>query len=176
MSLINDALKRARQAQQGKPPPGTPPLQPVESTSGTVVGRILPAVIIFLLVAACFFLWLALARRSVTKIAPEPGILVTQPAASIPIPASNAPPVFKANPPGTNAPATNTAALPPPSPPPEPKLQGIVYTPAQPWAIVDGKTVHVGDRLGEFRVKEISPRNVTLEKADGSQKKLGLDK
>ncbi len=46
----------------------------------------------------------------------------------------------------------------------------------EPWAIVDGKTVHVGDWLGEFRVKEISQHNVTLEKADGSQKKLGLDK
>ena len=40
----------------------------------------------------------------------------------------------------------------------------------------DGRTVLVGDRLGEYRVKAISQRNVTLEKADGSQKKLGLDK
>jgi hypothetical protein len=55
-------------------------------------------------------------------------------------------------------------------------LQGIVYAATGAWAIVDGQTVHVGDRLGDFRVKEISPRNVTLEKADGSQKKLGLDK
>ena len=54
-------------------------------------------------------------------------------------------------------------------------MQGIVYAAAQPWAIVDGKTVHVGDRFGEFRVKEISQSTVTLEKADGSQKKLGLD-
>jgi hypothetical protein len=55
-------------------------------------------------------------------------------------------------------------------------LQGIVYATTRPWAIVDGQTVHVSDRLGEFRVKEISPHSVTLEKTDGSQKKLGLDK
>jgi hypothetical protein len=55
-------------------------------------------------------------------------------------------------------------------------LQGIVYGPAQPWAIVDGRAVQAGDRPGEFRVKTISPREVILKKTDGSQKKLGLDK
>jgi hypothetical protein len=163
MSLINDALKRARQAQQEKPPPSLPPLRPVEPRPGSVVGRMLPAVIIFLMVAAGFFLGLALAKRTVTKVASEPGLLATQQVESVPIAAPNAPVLPSPSPP-------------PPPPPPEPKLQGIVYTPTQPWAIVDGKTVHVGDRLGGFRVKEISQRNVTLEKADGSQKKLGLDK
>jgi len=55
-------------------------------------------------------------------------------------------------------------------------LQGIVYAASGSWAIVNGKTVHVGDQFGQFRVKAISQRNVTLEKADGSLKKLGLDK
>jgi hypothetical protein len=53
-------------------------------------------------------------------------------------------------------------------------LQGIVYSPTRPWAIVNGQTVQVGDWLGEFRVKAISPYGVILEKTDGSQKKLGL--
>ena len=33
MSLINDALKQARQSQQNNPPSGPPPLSPVESAS-----------------------------------------------------------------------------------------------------------------------------------------------
>ena len=111
---------------------------------------------------------MALVTRTVTKTRREPRLTAAQPVNPAPIPVPNAPPP----PPPTSPPPTP----PPPPPPPEPKLQGIVYTATQPWAIVDGKTVHVGDRLGEFRVKEISQHNVTLEKADGSQKKLGLDK
>ena len=167
MSRINDALKRAQRAQQKTPPPpGTkmPGLLPVASRPGNVVGWLLPGVVGFLIVAACLFMGLALVTRPVTKNGGESTVLAAQlvnpVAVPAPISASNAPP-----------------PSPPPSPPPpEPKLQGIVYAPTRSWAIVDGKTVHVGDRLGEFRVKEISQRNVTLEKADGSQKKLGLDK
>jgi hypothetical protein len=167
MSRINDALKRAQKAQQKHPPPpGTkmPRLLPAESRPGSVIGWIFPGVIGFLIVAACFFIGMALVTRTVTKTSGESRLLAAQlvnpVAVPAPISASNAPP-----------------PSPPPSPPPpEPKLQGIVYAPTRSWAIVDGKTVHVGDRLGEFRVKEISQRNVTLEKADGSQKKLGLDK
>jgi hypothetical protein len=43
-----------------------------------------------------------------------------------------------------------------------PKLQGIFYRPDRPEAIIDGKTVLVGDRVGEFRVLAISRDDVTL--------------
>ena len=168
MSRINDALKRAQRAQQKHaPPPGAkmPRLLPVEPRPGNVIGWILPGVVGFLIVAACLFVGLALATRTVTKTSSQSRLVaapsVPQVAAPAPIHAPSAPP---------------PSLVSPPPPPPEPKLQGIVYTTTQPWAIVDGKTVHVGDQLGEFRVKEISQRSVTLEKADGSQKKLGLDK
>ncbi len=169
MSRINDALKRAQRAQKtNQPPPDTkvPRLLPVESRPGNVIGWILPGVIGFLIVAACLFIGMALVTRTVTKTRREPRLTAAQPVNPAPIPVPNAP----LPPPSTSPPPT------PPPPPPEPKLQGIVYTATQPWAIVDGKTVHVGDRFGEFRVKEISQHNVTLEKADGSQEKLGLDK
>ena len=172
MSRINDALKRAQRAQKtNQPPPDTkvPRLLPVESRPGNAIGWILPGVIGFLIVAACLFIGMALVTHTVTKTRPEPRLTAAQPVNPAPIPVPSAP----LPPPPTSPPPT----LPPtPPPPPEPKLQGIVYTATQPWAIVDGKTVHVGDRLGEFRVKEISQHNVTLEKADGSQEKLGLDK
>ncbi len=174
MSRINDALKRAQRAQQKNPlSPGTkrPGLLPVQSRPGNVVGWILPGVIGFLIVAAFLFIGMALVTRTATKAADKPRLSAAQtatPAATpAPVPASTAPP--SPTPPPRSPPS-------PPPPAPEPKLQGIVYAATQSWAIVDGQTVHVGDRLGEFRVKEISQRNVTLEKADGSQKKLGLDK
>jgi hypothetical protein len=173
MSRINDALKRAQQAQKKQTPAPdakTPRLLPVASRPGSVIGWILPGVIGFLIMAAGLFIGMALVTRTVTKTAGKPRLLAAQPVNPVVVPAP------------TTAPAPAPAAPPPPAsppqspPPPEPKLQGIVYAATRPWAIVDGQTVHVGDRLGEFRVKAISQRSVTLEKADGSQKKLGLDK
>jgi hypothetical protein len=171
MSRINDALKRAQRAQKKNPPPPEtkmPGLLPVESRPGNVIGWILPGVIGFLIVAACLFIGLALVTRTGTKAAGKPGLLAAQAVSPTMIPASIPAPTVPPPPP--------PASPPPPRPPPEPKLQGIVYAAAGSWAIVDGQTVHVGDRLGEYRVKEISQHNVTLEKADGSQKKLGLGK
>ncbi len=162
MSRINDALKRAQRAQQKNPLPlgrKMPRLLPVESRPGNAIGWILPGVVGFLIVAACLFIGMALVTRSVTKAAGKPRFSAAQPLNPAPI----------------SAPLP-TSTAPPPPPPPEPKLQGIIYAATGAWAIVDGKTVLVGDRLGEYRVKEISQRSVTLEKADGSQKKLGLDK
>ena len=174
MSRINDALKRAQRAQrQNLPLPGADmPRRPlIQSGPGNAISWILPGVIGFLIVAACLFIGMALFTRTVTKAASRPEVVAQQPANPIPasVPVRAPTPAPAATPP----PPTSTQSPPPPS---EPKLQGIVYAAAQPWAIVDGQTVRVGDRLGDFRVKEISRRNVTLEKADGSQKKLGLDK
>ena len=178
MSRINDALKRAQRAQrQNLPLPGADmPRRPlIQSGPGNAISWILPGVIGFLIVAACLFIGMALFTRTVTKAASRPEVVAQQPAN--PIPASV--PVRAPTPARATAPPPASPRLsqpPPPPPPPEPKLQGIVYAAKGAWAIVDGQTVHVGDRFGDFRVKEISPRNVTLEKADGSQKKLGLDK
>jgi len=177
MSRINDALKRAQRAQRTNPPPSEtkmPGMLPLESRPGNAIGWILPGVIGFLIVAACLFIGPALVTRTGTKAADKPKPLAAQPVnpvtISLPVPAPTAPPPPQPTPAPTPAPAT------PPAPPPEPKLQGIVYATTRPWAIVDNKTVHVGDQLGEYRVKDISPQSVTLEKAGGSQKKLVLAK
>jgi len=177
MSRINDALKRAQRAQrQNLPLPGTqtPRRTPVASRSGNVIGWILPGVIGFLIIAACLFIGMALLTRTVTKSGGDPRLLAAQPAnpvvISSPAPTPKVPPKPAAPPSPPPTPPLK------PQPPPEPKLQGIVYATASPWAIVDGQTVHVGDQVGGFRVQEISLRHVTLAKADGSQKVLGLDK
>ena len=41
-------------------------------------------------------------------------------------------------------------------------VQGIVYDPAHPWAIVNGKTVYVGDSVEGMRVTAISRNSITL--------------
>jgi hypothetical protein len=172
MSRINDALKRASRAQQKNPPPSLPRLLPVESRPGSVIGWILPGVVGFLIIAACLFTGLALATRTVTTAAGESKSWAAQPVRPVATPAPDRVP--SPIPVTRPAPASMAPSSPPPAPPPEPRLQGIVFAPTRPWAIVNGKTVRVGDWLGEFRVKAISPRGVVLEKADGSQKKLGL--
>ena len=71
----------------------------------------------------------------------------------------------------TNAPApeSNSFAL-----PPQPRLQGIVFDSARPWAIVDGKTVYPGDRVGNLRVKVIAKGALTLEDTNGLRQVLVL--
>jgi hypothetical protein len=72
----------------------------------------------------------------------------------------------------TNAPAadaqeneaTNAAALTPP-PPPKPaplRLQAIIFNPRRPSAMISGKTLFVGDKLGDLRVVAINRESATL--------------
>jgi hypothetical protein len=154
MSLINDALKQARQSQQPNPPSGLPPMRPIAPAPRGAADWILPLAVVALVVAAAFFIGLSLARRT-TPVAKVPEISAVKPAVPVPV----------------VAPAvSNVVAV---VPPPLPKLQGIVYG-EKSWAIVDGQTVYVGDSVGNFRVKEISPNSITLESPDGSEKKLVL--
>jgi hypothetical protein len=62
------------------------------------------------------------------------------------------------------APATNSAAVPVvtlPKPPP-PRLQAVVYNPRRPSALINGRTLFVGDHFGELQVVAISPSSATL--------------
>ncbi len=152
MSLINDALKRARDLHRKNPPPGSPPLTPFEARKKEGgAGWILPAVIIVLIVAALFFVAFALIQHGVKKIVNAPEITETQEvetvAASIPSP-----------PPPVIGPAAITNDV---SPAPL-HVQGIAYGSVHPWAIIDGRTVFAGDYVGGMRVKAISRNSVTL--------------
>jgi hypothetical protein len=159
MSLINDALKRARESQQKNPPRGLTPLMPAETRERNF-NWILPALVICLIVAACFFIGLSMARRTVAKIVNTPEAPATQQVESVSVALLQAP--------------TNT----------EPaasiidaqifNVQGIMYDPARPSAIVNGKTVYVGDRLGDFRVKQISKNSITLTGPGGTNEVVGL--
>jgi hypothetical protein len=175
MSLINDALKRARQAQPGGVQNPLPPLPPASGRPAAAGLWLLPAIVIFLVAAAIFLFGLAMAHRSAHKdltallnpvaaaAAAQPAVAVAQPAAA---PSPAAPTLIK-------APAAVT--LPKPPPPNLPRLQGIFYSPSAPAAILDGKTVRPGDSFLQYRVTEITRSTVTLAGPGGRAVKLGLN-
>jgi hypothetical protein len=166
MSLINDALKRARETQRNNPPSGAPPLPPVESPARGGTGWILAAAAILFLAAASLILGPALVGHKApsTAAAKSPEIPAPPPAEAAPAPATNTLPL----------PATNTN--PPPAAPVEqlPRFQGVIFNAAHPLAIVNGKTVGVGDRVGDFQVKQILKSSVIIQRPDGSQKTLTI--
>jgi hypothetical protein len=165
MSLINDALKQARQSQQPNPPSGQPPLRPVEPVPHRAVDWFLPLAVVALAGVAAFFIGLALSRHKPATVAKAPELSAARPA----MPATVVPPSAVR---ATNASAASNTVAAAPSVSGM-KLQGVVYG-EKSWAIVDGKTVYVGDSVGGFRVKAISENGITLESPDGSDQKLGL--
>jgi hypothetical protein len=158
MSLINDALKQARQAPPRNTPSTLPPLQPAQQESQHTAVWLVPAVIIFLIFAAIFFIGWAAAHRSVQHA------IISQPADPV-----VTQPVEVVNP---NAPI---AAVPEPVKVEDlPHLQGIFYSPTAPSAIMDGKTIRPGDQFKQYKVKEITKFNVILLTPDKKELKIGL--
>jgi hypothetical protein len=168
MSLINDALKRARDAQRNDPPSGAPPLPPVESPARGGIGWILVAVVVLLLAAAGVFLGPSFFGHK------APPVMTTETPVTPASSPAKAPPARVIPPP----PATNSN---PSNPPPRaivaeqwPKVQGIIFNAARPLAIVNGQTVSAGDRVGDVQVKQILKDSVIFQQPDGSQKTLGI--
>ncbi len=173
MSLINDALKRARETQRNSPPPGAPPLQPVESPVRGGTGWILAAsAILFLAAAALVFGPALFGHKAPPSLAAKsPGVSAPAAGAMPVVPIINSPPATNANPPAvavTNPPPPGVAAV------KWPKVQGIIFNSAQPLAIVNGQTINVGDRVGDFQVKQITQNKVAFQRPDGTQKTLGI--
>jgi len=154
MSLINDALKQTKQAQPQNPPSNPPPLLPAESVSQEDVNWLIPIVIVLLFAAAGIFAGLWLSKR----VPPAAGVRLAAATITQQVETAAAVPAIVTNTP----PDSNTVAVIPPKPP-APKLQGILFSATRPCAIVSGKTVFVGDRMGEFRVAAILKDSVTLE-------------
>ncbi len=176
MSLINDALKRAREAQRNAPPPGAAPLPPVESPPRGGTGWILAVAAVLFLAALCLFLGPTVfghkAAPAATAKTPEISATTTE-AAPAPVPAPSVLPSPTTN---TNPPLAENTNPPTPVVVVEqwPRVQGIIFNSTRPLAIVNGKTVGAGDRLGDFQVKQILKTSVVFSRADGSQKTLGI--
>jgi hypothetical protein len=160
MSLINDALKQARKTPPPNTPSALPPLVP-HSEGPRLLAWLMPAVVIVLIMAAIFFIGWTVAHHSVRPIVLAPEITD---APSLPPAPSSQPAV---TPPPVESP-------PPLNPPDAPKLQGISYSPTAPAAIVNGKTVHIGDQYREYKVKAISKFTVTLVGPDKKEILIGM--
>lgn len=208
MSLINDALKRAKEAQQAAPVlPPAPPLRPTEPAPRLRrgVGLGLPVALGGTALLLLFLVWRASENRATEDrvrarantaeaAATSPVAVVSESPASVPdspAPVRSRPELVPA--PGetgrsilptarsnttpdlgipelslasTNsadeAAPTNAVAPAVPPPPPKPKLQGIIYDPRRPSAVINGKSLFVGEHTGGFRVVAIRPNSVVL--------------
>jgi hypothetical protein len=197
MSLINDALKRAKQAQKNQPPAGTsgPQFRPAEPTprKSNNLSWFLPLAIFIAMTLVILLVWSQSHKNDSRTIAQKPGVVnqssPTASAASPPATALQTPaipaklvapaPALKpveptpsaatpTAPPVTTQTSAPVAAAPVVAPTPKPappRLQAIFYNPQRPSAIIDGKTVMIGDKLGEFRVRAITQDSATLTSA-----------
>ena len=170
MSLVNDALRRAQDAQKKtQPPTPGPALRPAKPTAPEKrgVGILVPAIIAVVAVAGLILVLQnrqkTEARQSLSQPKQEtPAVIAaeTKPAAqpvSAPAPATVAPVAVIAEKP---APAPVAMA-----PAPELKLQAIFYAPGHSSAIISGKTVHPGDNFKGFRIAAITQTSATLVSA-----------
>ena len=179
MSLINDALKRTKQAQQqNPPPPDGPALKPADpaATKSASNTKSLLYIMVACVIIGNALLFFAIKDRGTKKetapanppsapVAVPPTAVVTTPQ---PPPVQPAPaPVAVVTPAPTVtpiAPDTNAVAAVAPEPPkPAPlKLQSIIYNPSRPSAMVSGKFLFIGDKVQGFRVTAINQETVTL--------------
>jgi hypothetical protein len=182
MSLINDALNRAKAAQQPAAP--TPALQfrPVEvpPRRSPGIGWGVPVSVAIVAVAAVVILRHP-HQTTVAAARPMPSAPTAAIPGSAPVPpqAAKPEPAFEPAPtpepaaelaqepaaPGTETAVQETPSAPAVPEPPKaapPKLQAIVFNPARPSAIINGKSVFVGDKVGEFRVANIEQDSATV--------------
>jgi len=163
MSLINDALKRAKDAQQNSPPPRAPAPQlppaavaPVEKSG---VWMTVPLIIVVCAIAGLFFVWQNRQKTAAREPAAEP-----KPAAPIPVVSQPKPPVqpVAISTPAPVAPAPKTPVPVPIASAPPLKLQAIFFAPGRSTAIINGKTVRVGNTFRGYRVMAITESSATL--------------
>lgn len=180
MSLINDALKRAQKAQSQTPPPApqSTDLRPAEPASYAWhgIGLLLPAALALVALLTLFLVWEMSRQRTADVRAstaprmetPAPASVPTAPADSAPVqgtpprPNGAVPATASSSAQNPTTPVTNTPAADEVAKPLPPKLQAVIYNPRNPSAVINGRTVFRGDRLGELRVVKITPDSATL--------------
>jgi hypothetical protein len=202
MSLINDALRRAKEAQQQTPllPSHDLPFRPVEPAQQRArrgLGLLLPFALVAVALLTLLLAWELTRTRGAASVievnaqtttvpqaitpasapaaqpAPveepaSPKELVTDTAAALPANATSTP----ADEPLANvqeSEATNAPVTTPPQPPQPPplRLQAIIFNPKRPSVMISGKTLFIGDKLGDMRVVAIEKGSAIL--AGGGQ-------
>ena len=197
MSLINDALRRAKEAQGDAPLPTSRdlpfrPIEPAQQRTRRGLGLLLPGALAVVALLSLLFVWQwtqarvgappteVNARTTRVPLTTAPAAaLATRPAPvqappSPPLPATDAASTLKAD--AASAPtddpiddmqeseATDSSAMTAQTPPkPAPlRLQAIVFNPKRPSAMINGKTLFIGDKLGDLRVVAIDRDSAIL--------------
>ena len=179
MSLINDALKRATQAQPAVPPPAqtSAPMEPAVPVRPPGTPAYFVPVLLVTLSLSCWFLVKAWDTRRSDKgesmLATTPRVVMARELRPPPEDTASPVPVPDSSAPDAAAAATGNESAPLEPPKPAFKLQGIFYRPSRPSAVVNTKTVFIGDRIAGAKVKRITMDSVTLE-IDGRTEVLTL--
>jgi PQQ-like domain len=192
MSLINEALKKAKTAGAGTGTADGPELQPVET--GGRAGRAiftLPFLIAVVLVLAVVMIWawyqsgkvIVVRGNSSTTIAipaagaSEPVTTVAAPVAPVATQSATPPTETPVATGGAEVASTNVlvAAVEAPKPAgPEYKLEGIFYNPKKPSAVINGDLVYVGSRVEDGSVVAIDSESATVVTSAGQTNLLVL--
>jgi hypothetical protein len=168
MSLVNDALRRAQDAQKKtQPTASVPALRPAEPAAPEKSGVGILVPVIILIVAIGGLILILQGRQKSETRHPMVGAKTTNPAVSAP---ETKPPVQQVTipAPAPVAPVAVVAEKPTPVPVvsvPPLKLQAIFYAPGHSSAIISGKTVHAGDTFKGYRVAAITQTSATLVSA-----------
>ena len=175
MSLINDALKRAKQAQQDSPDArqNTVQFRPVEPGQQPVKKNRTAIWIALVIIAGLIigFVFRQLTRENNTapkevkarEVAPANAV-PTENSATAKVPQAKTPSTAKS---AKHEPSAQEASPAVPiiqtqEPMPTPKLQAVVFDPKRPSAIISGKSVFVGDKYGDLRIVAITQESVKL--------------
>jgi hypothetical protein len=188
MSLINDALKRAKQAQAAltsASSTATPDnaidesgvaMRPADSHHGSVgLPVYFMPTLLFLICGACFFIVKGWDSRRQAGVYPEPvTVHAREPELTAAAPEMSEAQIHEAIPPNRQFALDETAAKPAAVEEPSFRLQGIFYEPKRVSALVNSTSVRVGDVVANARVKAITRTSVTLV-VDGQTKVLTLE-
>ncbi|HWF19330.1 MAG TPA: hypothetical protein VG754_08680 [Verrucomicrobiae bacterium] len=197
MSLLNDALKKAKNTQPNASATADGPILRPDFAQGRVrAGNdfLLPALIVIILLLAALLLWQWFRAETgeikvrARTIAPSE-IVPTGPvheavAASVPQPALAPEKISATNASAatvtpatvvTNAPVVvPVPAAPAPPPPVTYKLQSIFYRAKNPSTVINGKTLFIGDRVAGAHVTAIGQDSVTILTEKGETKVMEL--
>lgn len=172
MSLVNDALRRAQDAQKkNQPAPPGPQFRPAEPAPAQKrgMGIWVATITVFAAIMAASILWHGWLQTSPVHatvqpkpaegVAPTVAVPETKPPVQTVVASTPAPitPVAVAETPAPAPVATASA--------PQLKLQAIFYSPGHSSAIINGKTVRVGDNFRGFRIAAMTQTSATLVSA-----------
>jgi hypothetical protein len=197
MSLINDALKKARKAQPAGATANAPDLLPVEAGAGGRGGSIftLPFIIAMVLVLAGVLIWAwyragqvmvvrgnsSATTASAAPKASEPATKVvttvapaeTETPVSVTTVASTPATDASADAGSTNVQLAAMTEAPKPAGPTY-KLEGIFYSVKKPSAVINGDLVYVGSRVEAGQVVAIDEESATVVTSAGETNLLVL--